>query len=142
MSSGLAGHRAAAYSTFLRYWRELAPHILVMKPMTDLCWVCQKNSSAIMKAKNMPDEMKSLVSYMKNYIALAVILTSSIPYLYTYSRQYVLQKNTLDWHQPRDCITKMFARVLLQHYRPNLLVLMAIFHLHHLATAFLAYKMR
>ena len=61
-SSAQAGLRAAAYTTFLRYWRELAPHILVMKPMSDLCWLCQKNSSAITKSKNMPDETKSLVS--------------------------------------------------------------------------------
>ena len=61
-SSTEAGFRAAAYTTFLSYWRELAPRILVMKPMTDLCWICQKNSSAITKTRNMPDETKSLVS--------------------------------------------------------------------------------
>ena len=61
-SSAEANVRAAAYTTFLRYWHKLAPHIIVMKPMTDLCWVCQKNSSAIMKAKNMSDELKSEVS--------------------------------------------------------------------------------
>jgi len=51
-SSAEENVHAAAYTTFLRYWQKLAPHIIVMKPMTDLCWVCQKNSSAIMKAKN------------------------------------------------------------------------------------------
>ena len=47
--------------TFLSYWRQLAPCILVMKPMTDLYLLCQKNSAAITKSKNMPDETKSLV---------------------------------------------------------------------------------
>ena len=84
-ASGEAGLCAAAYTTFLRYWRELAPHVIVMKPMTDLCWVCQKNSSAIMKAKNMPDEMKSAVS----------ILNIKILPCFTHMlfRQYELQKN-------------------------------------------------
>jgi len=33
-----AGVRAAQYSTF----RQLTPQIQVMKPMSDLCWVCQQ----------------------------------------------------------------------------------------------------
>lgn len=54
-------HHQAAYSTFCGIWRRLAPHVVVTKPMTDLCWVCQSNSSAIMRATNQPDEMKSEV---------------------------------------------------------------------------------
>lgn len=65
MSSAEANLKAAAYTTFLRYWRELAPRIMVMKPMTDLCWVCQKNSSAIMKSRNTPVETKSKVRYIE-----------------------------------------------------------------------------
>ena len=42
MSNAQAGLRAAAYTTFLKYWCDLTPHIVVMKPMSDLCWVCQK----------------------------------------------------------------------------------------------------
>lgn len=60
-SSAEANLRAAAYTTFLRYWRQLAPHIMIMNPMTDQCWVCQKNSSAIMKYRNMSIESKSKV---------------------------------------------------------------------------------
>ena len=30
-----------------------------MKPMTDLCWICQQNSSAIFRAANFPDRFKS-----------------------------------------------------------------------------------
>ncbi len=33
---------AAAYSTFCILWRKLLPSIIIMKPMTDLCWECQK----------------------------------------------------------------------------------------------------
>ena len=37
------------------------PHVMVMKPMSDLCCVCQKNSMAIMRAANTPDAEKSQV---------------------------------------------------------------------------------
>lgn len=33
-----------------------------MKPMSDLCWVCQQNSAAIMRAANTPEAVKSEVS--------------------------------------------------------------------------------
>ena len=31
-----------AYSTFNKLWKSLLPSIILMKPMTDLCWTCQK----------------------------------------------------------------------------------------------------
>lgn len=54
--------RVAALNTFSTLWRMLTPQITVMKPMTDLCWVCQQNSSALSKAANTPEEEKSEVS--------------------------------------------------------------------------------
>ena len=39
--------QAVAYSTFCILWKTLLPLILLMKPMTDLCWTCQKNNPAI-----------------------------------------------------------------------------------------------
>ncbi len=50
---------AAAYSTFCISWRKLLPSIIIMKPMTDLCWECQKNSAAIIRAANFPLAEKS-----------------------------------------------------------------------------------
>ena len=48
-----------AYTTFCRLWKALLPQIILMKPMTDLCWTCQQNSSAILRAANFPDRAKS-----------------------------------------------------------------------------------
>jgi len=62
-STDEAGLQAAASTTFTSFWRQLAPQIKVMKPMSDLCWVCQKNSVAIMRAANRPDTAKSDVNY-------------------------------------------------------------------------------
>ena len=56
-----AGLRFAAYNTFCTLWRTLVPHITVMKPMSDLCWVCQQNSTALMRAANTPESEKSEV---------------------------------------------------------------------------------
>ena len=63
LSSDEAGLRVVAYNTFCTLWRKLVPFITVMKPMTDLCWVCQQNSSAIMRSANTPEEHKSEVNH-------------------------------------------------------------------------------
>ena len=56
-----AVHRSIAYSTFCSVWKRFLPQVLVTKPMSDLCWICQQNSVAIMRAANRPDEEKSEV---------------------------------------------------------------------------------
>ena len=48
-----------AYSTFNRLWRTLLPSIIIMRPMTHLCWQCQKNSTAILRSANVSDEEKT-----------------------------------------------------------------------------------
>ena len=58
--------RALAYPTFTQLWRQLLPHILVMKPMSDLCWVCQQNSTAIMRSANHPEEKSTVSTYTYN----------------------------------------------------------------------------
>ena len=63
LSCDEAGLQAAAYTNFTSFWWQLAPQIMVLKPMNDLCCVCQKNSVAIMRAANRPDTAKSEVNY-------------------------------------------------------------------------------
>ena len=53
--------RPVSYSRFTSLWRQLLPHVLVMKPMSDLCWICQQNSTAISRSANRPEEEKTLV---------------------------------------------------------------------------------
>ncbi len=52
---------SVAYTTFCRLWRTLLPSILILKPMSDLCWQCQRNSTAILRAANHPDTEKSVI---------------------------------------------------------------------------------
>ena len=51
--------RAVSRKTFCSLWQELVPHVIIMKPMTDLCWECQKNSTLIQRASNTTNEEKS-----------------------------------------------------------------------------------
>lgn len=55
-------NRAAAYSTFCKVWRHFLRHIVVARPMTDLCWTCQQNSTAIVRSANLSEAEKSEVS--------------------------------------------------------------------------------
>ena len=50
-----------AYTTFADYWLKLLPHIRVGKPMTDLCWVCQQNSTRLTRSMNKSEDEKSEV---------------------------------------------------------------------------------
>lgn len=52
--------RLAKYTTFCEVWRKYLPKLIVMKPMTDLCWLCQKNSNAIIRSANKSEEEKSM----------------------------------------------------------------------------------
>ena len=55
------GIRAASRSHFTTLWKQLVPHITICRPMSDLCWVCQQNSNAIIRAANKPEAEKSEV---------------------------------------------------------------------------------
>jgi len=42
-----SGLRVVGESTFFSLWQQLMPFIVSAKPMTDLCWTCQKNNTLI-----------------------------------------------------------------------------------------------
>ena len=52
---------SASYSLFCDRWIKLFPHIKVAKPMTDLCWICQKSNNIILRSQNKSDAEKSAV---------------------------------------------------------------------------------
>ena len=62
---------SVAYSTFNKLWKTLLPSIIRMKPMTDLCWTCQKNSTAIVRAVNSSDiEKNDTINAAENHLFL------------------------------------------------------------------------
>lgn len=54
--------RTVAYSTFNKVWKKYLPRLTVMKPLSDLCSICQDNSKLILRAANRPESEKSEVS--------------------------------------------------------------------------------
>ena len=40
-------HRVVGDSSFYSLWQQLVPFVISTKPMTDLCWTCQKNNTLI-----------------------------------------------------------------------------------------------
>ena len=53
---------AVCYSLFCALWKQLTPQVVVTRPMFDVCWMCQQNSTLIMRAHNRPVEEKSEVN--------------------------------------------------------------------------------
>ena len=49
-----------AYTTFCRLWKLLLPDIIMMRPMSDLCWNCQQNSHLILRSANSTDIEKTI----------------------------------------------------------------------------------
>ena len=47
------------YSKFVDLWNQLNPHVVIMRPMSDLCFTCQHNNSQIVRSANLPDSLKS-----------------------------------------------------------------------------------
>ena len=54
-----ANIESAGYSLFCDRWNRLFPNIKVAKPMSDLCWVCQKGNNIIFKSQNKSVAVKS-----------------------------------------------------------------------------------
>ena len=60
----VAGACAVCYSLFCSLWLQLTPQVVITKPMSDLCWTCQQNSTLIMRSQNRPVEEKSEVNML------------------------------------------------------------------------------
>lgn len=51
--------RAVSYRKFLQLWEQFHPNVVVAKPMTDLCFTCQQNTSKLQRAANLSNAEKS-----------------------------------------------------------------------------------
>ena len=105
LSADEASIKAAAYTSFCSLWRQLVPHITVMKPMSDLCWICQQNSVAIMRAANTPETAKSQV----NKLYFKPRMTLPLPLTYRCSR---MLRNIFNWPPRRGHTTRVPLRPL------------------------------
>ena len=46
------------YSKFVELWNQLTPHVVIMRPMSDLCFTCQHNNTQIVRSVNLPESTK------------------------------------------------------------------------------------
>lgn len=51
--------RAVSYKKFLQLWEQFHPNVVVAKPMTDLCFTCQQNTSKLQRVANLSNTEKS-----------------------------------------------------------------------------------
>ena len=51
--------QVVSYPKFTLLWKQFHPNVVVAKPMTDLCFTCQQNTSKLLRAANLPDSEKS-----------------------------------------------------------------------------------
>ena len=47
-----------ARTTFLGVWRQYLPSVVVCRPMTDLCWQCQRNNTSLFRSANLDEAEK------------------------------------------------------------------------------------
>ena len=55
----VASKRVVSYTKFIELWKQFHPNLVVAKPMTDLCFTCQQNTSKLLRAANLPESEKS-----------------------------------------------------------------------------------
>lgn len=49
-----ANKQAVSYSKFIELWEQFHPDVVVAKPMTDLCFTCQQNTSKLLRPVTFP----------------------------------------------------------------------------------------
>ena len=73
-SCEVAGIRYAQLTTFRKYWQQLVPHIIITKPRSDLCWMCQTQSTLIAKTKNsLQEKSQVLFSVLQTWNTVHVV---------------------------------------------------------------------
>ena len=55
----VASKRVVSYTKFIELWKQFHPNLVMGKPMTDLCFTCQQNTSKLLRAANLPESEKS-----------------------------------------------------------------------------------
>ncbi len=65
-----SGERIAAYRTFCLRWQELLPSLVMMKPLSDLCWTCQQKKSTALKRASVSElEMSSALQEYQDHLS-------------------------------------------------------------------------
>ena len=70
--------RVVSESSFKTARKLYVPHIYIMKPMTDLCWTCRRNSRAVVRI--LVVQWKEYLRYIQDYgrKSLTLIITGNL----------------------------------------------------------------
>ena len=81
-------------------WSKLLPYIVVAKPMSDLCWVCQKNNTNIVRGVNKSEDEKSeLLKTQETHLMKATTQRSHYTGLCEKSRIVAKDYNLVDFQK-------------------------------------------
>ena len=96
--------RPVGYSTFTGLWRQLLPYIVVMKPMTDLCCLCQQNGAALAKCSNRSIEEKTMVCILNACMCggCECVCMDVCMYMYMYCSNYYVHVHVV-------CVQMLFS---------------------------------
>ena len=50
--------QVVSYRKFLQLWEQFCPNVVIAKPMTDLCSICQQNTTKLQQAANLSETEK------------------------------------------------------------------------------------
>ena len=116
-------YHIVAYSTFCKLWKTLVPSVVIIKPMSDLCWQCHHNSSAILRAANRPEEEKMITIIREAQKHLRVVQLERSYYKTTYDecRASVTSHFTTDgeFSPPSPLSTVVSVSSIKVHYSFN-----------------------
>ena len=55
----VSNKQGVSYGKFIQLWQDFFPDVVVAKPMTDFCFMCQQNTTKLQHAANLSDIEKS-----------------------------------------------------------------------------------
>ena len=66
------GCNSVGYSKFCDLWKQVCHFVVIMQPVTDLCWTCQRSNNCIPKSANLQDAQKAeVVRAQEEHLCLA-----------------------------------------------------------------------
>ncbi|XP_033116317.1 uncharacterized protein LOC117116394, partial [Anneissia japonica] len=105
------GERAASITSFRSLWKQLCPEIMVAKPRSDLCWMCQKNNWMIYRCTNVSEEDKSSILKKQEEHLRYAMMERELLNKTTAEAKKAVEGLGLKLHQNRAC-----SRDMTMHY--------------------------
>jgi hypothetical protein len=97
--------RKLSYNSFRKLWKQLTPNIIIQKPRTDLCDVCQKYKNQLQLNVSQKNKETLLKSY-KNHVEIAKLERE-----YYYRNTKLVKKEQQKNYNKKNSIINIFNLV-------------------------------